>query len=84
MNPLNTRGGTVIAGIVLAVILIFILGPAGAINKLELWVWAHVVIGIAWVGLLYYFNFVQVPAVGQALADGEQRGMSSGAVGGDR
>ena len=25
--------------------------------------------GIIWIGLLYYFNFVQVPAVGEALAD---------------
>jgi uncharacterized membrane protein len=24
--------------------------------------WLHVVFGIAWIGLLYYFNFVQVPA----------------------
>ncbi len=24
--------------------------------------WGHVVVGIAWIGLLYYFNFVQVPA----------------------
>jgi uncharacterized membrane protein len=24
--------------------------------------WAHVVVGIVWIGLLYYFNFVQVPA----------------------
>jgi uncharacterized membrane protein len=24
--------------------------------------WAHVLVGIAWIGLLYYFNFVQVPA----------------------
>jgi uncharacterized membrane protein len=24
--------------------------------------WAHVLTGIAWIGLLYYFNFVQVPA----------------------
>ncbi|MSO79646.1 MAG: antitermination protein NusG [Acidimicrobiia bacterium] len=24
--------------------------------------WAHVLSGIAWIGLLYYFNFVQVPA----------------------
>src|SRR5215471_11069356 len=24
--------------------------------------WAHVVMGITWIGLLYYFNFVQVPA----------------------
>jgi hypothetical protein len=24
--------------------------------------WAHVLAGITWIGLLYYFNFVQVPA----------------------
>ncbi|MEX0664545.1 MAG: urate hydroxylase PuuD [Acidimicrobiia bacterium] len=24
--------------------------------------WGHVLVGIAWIGLLYYFNFVQVPA----------------------
>jgi uncharacterized membrane protein len=24
--------------------------------------WIHVVVGITWIGLLYYFNFVQVPA----------------------
>ena len=24
--------------------------------------WAHVVVGVTWIGLLYYFNFVQVPA----------------------
>ena len=24
--------------------------------------WLHVVVGVTWIGLLYYFNFVQVPA----------------------
>jgi uncharacterized membrane protein len=27
--------------------------------------WAHVVVGITWIGLLYYFNFVQTPAFAQ-------------------
>jgi hypothetical protein len=27
--------------------------------------WAHVVVGITWIGLLYYFNFVQVPSFTQ-------------------
>jgi len=32
-------------------------------NGLEfLFRWAHVLVGITWIGLLYYFNFVQVPA----------------------
>ena len=24
--------------------------------------WSHVFVGITWIGLLYFFNFVQVPA----------------------
>jgi len=31
--------------------------------------WIHFLSGITWIGLLYYFNFVQVPAVAQAGAD---------------
>jgi uncharacterized membrane protein len=27
--------------------------------------WLHVIVGITWIGLLYYFNFVQVPAFGE-------------------
>lgn len=71
MNPLNSRGGTVIAGFVLTVILVFLLDANININKLEIWVWLHVLVGITWIGLLYYFNFVQVPAVAQALSDGD-------------
>lgn len=71
MNPLTTRAGTVIAGIVLAVVLVFVLGPGGKINPWGFWVWFHVIIGIAWVGLLYYFNGIQMPAVAQAVADGD-------------
>lgn len=71
MNPLATRGGTVITGVILSVILVFILGPGGKLNPWQFWVWFHVIVGIAWVGLLYYFNAVQMPAVAQALADGE-------------
>jgi uncharacterized membrane protein len=31
--------------------------------------WLHIVAGVMWVGLLYYFNFVQVPAMAAANAD---------------
>lgn len=31
--------------------------------------WLHVFAGVAWVGLLYYFNFVQVPAMAEAAKD---------------
>ena len=42
---------------------IIIILKRDAPNGLEfLFRWAHVLVGIAWIGLLYYFNFVQVPA----------------------
>jgi len=31
--------------------------------------WIHVLAGVTWIGLLYYFNFVQVPALAAAAAD---------------
>ena len=31
--------------------------------------WLHFLAGITWIGLLYYFNFVQVPAMAEAAAD---------------
>jgi len=69
MNPLATRGGTVIAGIVLSLIFIFVYGNNGAGNPVEWTIWFHVVVGIAWIGLLYYFNAIQMPAVAAAVAD---------------
>ncbi len=38
-------------------------------NLWEIEVWFHVLAGITWIGLLYYFNFVQVPALAEAAAD---------------
>jgi uncharacterized membrane protein len=76
MNPLKSVLGTLISGAVLAVILIFVLGRAGAINPWAFWVWIHVLVGITWIGLLYYFNFVQVPAMPKAKADGTAPGIT--------
>ena len=68
MNPLTSILGTIISGFVLAIIITLALGTK-VINPIEIAVWAHVLVGITWIGLLYYFNFVQVPAVGAALKD---------------
>lgn len=38
--------------------------------------WLHLMAGITWIGLLYYFNFVQVPAMKEATADGTAAGIS--------
>ena len=38
--------------------------------------WLHFMAGIMWVGLLYYFNFVQVAALKAATADGTNVGIA--------
>ena len=68
MNPLNTVAGTIIGGIVLA--LVIGLATMGmTFNTGSFLVWVHVMAGITWIGLLYYFNFVQVPALADAASD---------------
>ncbi|HLQ27445.1 MAG TPA: urate hydroxylase PuuD [Acidiferrobacterales bacterium] len=39
--------------------------------------WLHVLAGITWIGLLYYFNFVQVPGLAKARADGTAAGITT-------
>jgi len=68
MNPLKTVAGTIIGGIVLAVI-IAVATTGIQLNAASLMVWIHVLAGITWIGLLYYFNFVQVPALADAAGD---------------
>lgn len=70
MNPLKNPWYSALTGLVLALILAAVLSN-GTANPIEWTVWFHVVVGIMWIGLLYYFNFVQVPAVNAALADGD-------------
>ena len=38
--------------------------------------WLHIMAGVMWIGLLYYFNFVQVAAMKDAGADGTAAGIS--------
>ncbi len=80
MNPLKSILGTIISGFVLAIIIMFILGVSGTPNPWAFWVWLHVIVGITWIGLLYYFNFVQVPAVGAALAEADSGGPGAAAI----
>ncbi|MCC5868432.1 MAG: urate hydroxylase PuuD [Gammaproteobacteria bacterium] len=70
MNPLNTIKGTLIAGFVLAVVIALVAQDAiSGVAATALIIWLHVIAGIIWIGLLYYFNFVQVPALAEAAAD---------------
>lgn len=74
MNPLGSIKGVWVAGIVLAVALAMMVNVVAGVDwfnfqALEFWRWTHVIAGITWVGLLYYFNFVQMPAVAAAAAE---------------
>lgn len=74
MNPLNSIKGVWILGFVLAIVLAVIVNLVQAdtwfnFHHAEFWRWMHVIAGIIWIGLLYYFNFVQIPAVASAGSD---------------
>ena len=73
MNPLKSVTGTIASGFILAII-IFVATGASNPGALAMEVWFHVIAGVIWIGLLYYFNFVQVPGVGAALADSDGPG----------
>jgi uncharacterized membrane protein len=38
--------------------------------------WLHIWVGIVWIGLLYYFNFVQVPALAEYGDEGKARNIT--------
>ena len=38
--------------------------------------WLHILSGVMWIGLLYYFNFVQAPALAEAGKDGTGAGIT--------
>ena len=74
MNPLKSVAGTIAAGFVLAIIILLLTGDSpmtamGAAKGSSIIIWLHVFVGIIWIGLLYYFNFVQVPALADAASD---------------
>jgi uncharacterized membrane protein len=68
MNPLSSVRGAITAGFVAAIVLSLAIGPT-AFGELGLARWLHIISGITWIGLLYYFNLVQIPALADAAAD---------------
>jgi uncharacterized membrane protein len=51
-----------VVGLVLTFAIIFGLNPDGA-DANAILRWLHTFVGIVWIGLLYYFNFVQIPTM---------------------
>ena len=64
---LTSLRNTVIAGFVLAIILLLLYlgtqGYSGWVFGPFFFRWLHVISGVMWVGLLWYFNFVQIPSM---------------------
>lgn len=62
---LSNLRNTVIAGFVVALILVIIYMMMGGTFGTPYWQffmrWLHVLSGVMWIGLLWYFNFVQIP-----------------------
>ena len=60
----TSLGRTVLAGFVLLVLIVLALGAnLGSIELPFLFRWIHVMVGVMWIGLLWYFNFVQIPSM---------------------
>ena len=63
----QSLGRTVIAGIVLVVIMLGIAGTFSMMGSEGYWTffmrWLHILAGVMWIGLLWYFNFVQIPSM---------------------
>ena len=58
---------TLAIGVILAVLVMlepsYGLAPGASDRWIGVFQWLHVFFGITWIGLLYYFNFVQIPTM---------------------
>ena len=63
----QSLGRTIIAGVVLVAILMGIAGTFGRMGDHGYWLffmrWLHIAAGVMWIGLLWYFNFEQIPSM---------------------
>ena len=67
-NPLESLNSTIVLGVVATVLMIAVVvgwHSTGLELDLAWWSflfrWLHVLSGVMWIGLLWYFNFVQIP-----------------------
>ena len=67
---LSNLKSTVIAGFILTVIMVVVVVaitgegmPWGSDWIAFLWRWLHVLSAVMWIGILWYFNFVQIPSM---------------------
>src|SRR5262245_53333103 len=68
MNPLNSVRGAITTGVIVALLITILIAPT-AFQELGLARWFHILSGVMWIGLLWYFNVVQTPGLAEAAAD---------------
>ncbi|HVP08205.1 MAG TPA: urate hydroxylase PuuD [Burkholderiales bacterium] len=65
----QSLGRTIIAGIVILVAMMLVANTFGMMGGHAYWTffmrWLHILSGVMWIGLLWYFNFVQTPSMPQ-------------------
>jgi len=63
----QSLGRTIVAGLVILVVVMVIAGTFGKMADMSWWAfffrWLHIMSGVMWIGLLWYFNFVQTPGM---------------------
>jgi uncharacterized membrane protein len=66
----QSLGKTITAGVVVLIVLLIILAGMGGkvpVGEHAWWLfamrWLHITAGVMWIGLLWYFNFVQTPSM---------------------
>ena len=73
MHPINSVKGALALGLAIAIAVSLALsaslGGEIGLHLPQLDRWLHIAAGVMWIGLLYYFNVVQVPGLAEAAAD---------------
>ena len=63
----QSLGRTIVAGLIILVVIMVIAGTFGKMADMSWWTfffrWLHIMSGVMWIGLLWYFNFVQTPSM---------------------
>ena len=73
MHPINSVKGAITTGVVIAIVIGIVLvvwaGNPVSFHPVRADRWLHILSGVMWIGLLYYFNVVQTPGMAAAAAD---------------
>jgi uncharacterized membrane protein len=63
----QSLGRTISAGVVILIVIMLIAGTFNKLGDMNWWRfffrWLHVLSGVMWIGILWYFNFVQTPSM---------------------